>query len=537
MSMNNVWDYIVVGAGSAGCIVASRLSEDPNLRVLVVEAGPPPKGFWLGVPAGMARLISTTRFNWSYMSEPVPGLNGRRVFWPRGKTLGGSSAINGMVYTRGNRRDYDHWLRLGNSGWSWDDVLPCFKSIEDNAKGPNAYRGSGGPLKVGELVLKSPAILGFVEAAHACGYRLDDDLSVSGEEGVGLLQATIYKGVRQSAYDAFLAPVRSRPNLTILTDARTLRVTLDDRVATGVEVLQSGEKQVFKAAREVIVCAGAVNSPHLLMLSGIGEGNTLQHHGIRPLLDLPGVGKNLQDHYSVHVKAETKAGWSYNPLLNGWRKYREGARYLARKDGYLAVSATPAAVFVRSSENADYADLEIGFRPITFNHRPSGLATIDGNNAISANVYRVRPASRGKIALSSADPLAPPLVHPNYMSASEDLDATVVGMREIRRIFAAEPLASIILKEISPGPVLQTDEQLSDYVLKNGKTAYHPVGTCKMGADPLAVVDARLRVRGMERLRVIDASIMPTITSGNTNAPAMMIGEKGAAMVRADMKR
>jgi choline dehydrogenase len=316
-----------------------------------------------------------------------------------------------------------------------------------------------------------------------------------------------------------------------------LRVTLENRVATGIEVLRSGEQQVFKAACEVIVCAGAVNSPHLLMLSGIGEGSALQRHGIRTLLDLTGVGKNLQDHYSVHVKAETEPGWSYNPLLNGWRKYREGARYLARKDGYLAVSATPAAAFVRSSDNVDYADLEIGFRPITFNHRASGLATIDDNDAISANVYRVRPASRGEIALSSADPLASPLVHPNYMSASEDLEATVVGMREIRRIFATEPLGSIILQEISPGPFLQTDEQLADYVLKNGKTAYHPVGTCKMGTDALAVVDDRLRVRGIDRLRVIDASIMPTITSGNTNAPAMMIGEKGAAMVRADMKR
>lgn len=532
----NGWDYIVVGSGSAGSAVARRLSDDPSVRVLMLEAGPPASNFWFGVPAGMARLIGSPRFDWCYMTEPVEALNGRRISWPRGKTLGGCSAINGMVYTRGNRRDYDEWAQMGSPGWSWNDVLPFFKRMEDNERGVNDLRGVGGPLKVSDVAPTSRAVLAFVEAASRCGIAKIDDLSVAGEAGVGVLQATIRNGVRQTSYDCYIASVRGRKNLTVMSNAQVLRVLFDGRNASGVEVLQNGQRVKLLASREVILSAGVANSPQLLMLSGIGDGAHLQTIGINTLVHSPGVGKNLQDHVGAHVKVRTKPDWSHNRDLNGWRKYREGLRYLASKTGYLTASATLAAAFVRSSDKVDYADLEIGFRPITFNQSPEGVVTVDDCDAISANVYRVRPASRGEVLLRSADPLLAPVFHANFMSAVEDQEATLSGLRQIRKILAMDPIASGIVNEMAPGQQAQSDEQLLEFIRKYGKSSYHPVGTCKMGMDQMAVVDERLRVRGVNRLRVIDASIMPTPTSSNTAAGTTMIGEKGAHMVLEDAK-
>lgn len=528
------WDYVVVGAGSAGCVVARRLTDDPSVRVLLLEAGPPATNFWFGVPAGMAMLIGSDRFDWRFMTEPVPALGGRRIPWPRGKTLGGSSAINGMVYTRGNRRDYDHWASLGNPGWTWAEVLPYFKRMEDNARGASELRGTGGPLKVSDAAPASRAVLAFIEAAHRTGINLVEDLSVAGEEGVGLLQATIRKGVRQSSYDAFIAPVRQRPNLKVLTGAHVLRVVLEGRKATGIEVLEGGQRRTIRAAREVVLSAGVTNSPHLLMLSGIGDGEHLRSHGIETRVHSPGVGQNLQDHVGAHVKVRTQAGWSHNSDLRGWRKYREGMRYVAARSGYLTASATLAAAFVRSSPKVDYADLEIGFRPITYTQTATGDLVVDDCDAVSANVYRVRPASRGEILLRSRDPLQPAAFHGNFLSSAEDQEATLSGLRQIRRIFGMQPIASGIITEMAPGAEASSDEQLIEFVRKYAKSSYHPVGTCKMGDDAMGVVDERLRVRGVERLRVIDASIMPTPSSGNTAAGTTMIGEKGADMVRAD---
>jgi choline dehydrogenase len=534
--MSRSWDYIVVGAGSAGCVVARRLSDDPSVRVLLIEAGGSADHFWISVPAGMAKVIGSSRFDWCYSTEPNPGLDGRPLPWPRGKALGGSSAINGMVYTRGNRRDYDHWASLGNAGWSWSEVLPFFKRAEDNEHGADEFCGAGGPQKVSDPTPPSRAVQAFVEAAVGCGITRRSDLSVAGEEGAGLLQTTIDKGVRQSTYDAFIAPVKHRGNLTVMTNAHVARVVIQDNEAVGIEIIEGDQRSILRATREVVLSAGVLNSPHLLMLSGIGEGNHLQAHGIQVQLHLPGVGQNLQDHCGVHVKARTRPGWSHNQDVHGWRKYLEGARYLATKGGYLSASATLAAAFVRSSERMPYADLEIGFRPITFSHDPSGEVTVDPYPAISANVYRVRPDSRGQVLLRSADPLQPAAFHTNFMSAESDVQATLYGLRQIRKILAADPISSAIVAELQPGSAFQSDAELIDFIRKYGKSSYHPVGTCKMGQDDMAVVDARLRVRGVGRLRVVDASIMPTPSSGNTNAATIMIGEKGVDMIRSDAR-
>ncbi|MFY9811524.1 GMC family oxidoreductase [Aquabacterium sp.] len=530
------WDYVIVGAGSAGCVLARRLSDDPSVRVLLLESGPPPDDFWIRTPAGMAKMFLSDRYNWRYSTEPVPGLRGRRIYWPRGKTLGGSSAINGMVYTRGNRRDYDHWSSLGNPGWNWDEVLPYFKRSENNTRGANPVRGAGGPLTVSDPAVRHPTVLDFIEAARRNGIPVIDDLSCAGEEGVGELQATIHNGVRQSCYDAYIAPVLHRTNLTVMTDAHVLRVVLNDRQATGVEIEHHGQRYIVSAQREVVLSAGAIGSPHLLMLSGIGNGDLLQRHGLETVRHLPGVGENLQDHCSVHFKSVVGRESSYNLDLTGWRQYAQGVRYVLTKGGYLALGSSLAAAFVRSGPDVNYADLEISFRPMTFTFDDLGRAKVDREHAISAAVYPVRPVSRGRIVLQSKDPAQAPAFHPNYLQAEEDRRAMIAGLRFARTLLSSHPLASRVHSEMSPGVEMESDAHLMSYIEQQAKCAYHPVGTCKMGQDEMAVVDHRLRVHGLDRLRVVDASIMPNIISGNTNAPTIMIGEKGADMILADAR-
>ena len=531
------FDYIVVGAGSAGCVVARRLSDRPDLNVLLLEAGPEPTGFWQRVPAGMAKMFGPNPFNWSYTTEPEPALDARRVFWPRGKTLGGSSAINGMVFTRGLRGDYDGWRDAGNAGWGWDDVLPYFRRMEDNDLGESPSRGIGGPLRVRRPAMEPPVVRRFIDAVAHAGVPHVEDFSTAGSEGVGVLQTSIAAGQRQSAYDAYIASVRRRPNLQIATRTQVMRLVFEGSAAVGVEVRDpSGASRILRAAREVIVCAGAVNTPQLLMLSGVGDEGGLARVGITPRMHLPGVGRNLQDHISVIVKARTRRGWSHNRQLLGWRKYREGARYLLTRGGYLACPATLAAAYFRSHDRLDHPDLDIGFRPITFSYSPSGNVTVDGEEAVAISVFVSRPASRGHVQLQSADPFQPPRLVANYFGDERDMQATLRGVRIVRSLLASDPLAACIVDEMSPGIDTQCDDALSAFVRATAKTSFHLAGTCKMGQDDEAVVDHRLRVRGVPRLRIVDASIMPVVTSGNTNAPALMIGERGADLILEDLR-
>jgi len=530
------YDYIIVGAGSAGCVVARRLSDDPSVRVLLLEAGPPAKGFWLSTPAGMAKLFKNPRYNWGYFTEPVPTLNNRRVYFPRGKALGGSSAINGMVYVRGNRGDFDHWASLGNPGWKWDDVLPYFKRLENFGSAAGVLHGTDGPLTVSDPAVKHPTAVDFIEAARRIGIPKVETFTGEEPESVGFLQANIRNGVRQSSYDAYLAPIQRRPNLDVRPGAHVRKVLIEGGKAIGVETLHHGEIQSIAATGEVIVCAGALNSPQLLMLSGIGNGDVLRGHGIHPIVHLPGVGRNLQDHFVVRVQAAATPESSYNRALHGWRKYAEGLRYLVTRGGYLALATSMAGAFVKSAPEFEYSDLEISFRPMTFTYDPSGKVEIDKLDAISASVYKTRPTSRGEVLLRSNNPMEAPLFVPNFLADQNDARAMIAGIRKLRAIFATEPLAPRVISELTPGSAVVTDERLLDYMQREGQCAFHPAGSCKMGNDPMAVVDAQLRVRGVDRLRVADASIMPTVTAGNTNAPSIMIGEKASDLIRADAR-
>ncbi|CUB01840.1 GMC family oxidoreductase [Comamonas thiooxydans] len=530
------YDYIVVGAGSSGCVVASRLSEDPAVRVLLIEAGGGMDDLWVHTPAGMAKLFASEKLNWRFRTEAVPTLGGRQVQWDRGKGLGGSSSINGMIYMRGQPEDYDQWARQGNTGWGWNDVLPYFKRSEYNARGADAFHGSEGPLSVTDPAEVHPAVEDFIAACANAGIPRSSDLNAPPHPAVGLRQYTIRHGRRHSAYNAFIEPVRRRANLSILTGAHATRVLFeggDAMEATGVEVQQGCQRRSIAAAREVILSAGALVSPQLLMLSGIGDAAQLQRHGIAVRHVLPGVGRNLQDHWYAPFAWRATPGSSVNHRLSGLRKYLEGARYVFTHTGYLALGAAPVTAYV-NSEPGGRADIQLSFNPMSFSATASGEVAADGYPGMSASVVLLTPESRGHVELASADPLRPPLFHPNYLSSESDIRRHVAGMRRLRQIMHTPPLGARVVEEVKPGAGAESDAQLLDYLRRCGGTGWHQVGTCKMGSDGKAVVDARLRVHGVRRLRVIDASVMPLIPTGNTSAPCIMIGEKGADMVRED---
>ena len=525
--MATAYDYIIVGAGSAGCVLAHRLSADPTIRVLLLEAGGRDDSFLIRMPAGIARLI-TPEVNWLYETEPQPALHGRRLFWPRGKTLGGSSSINAMVYIRGQPQDYDHWRALGNPGWGYEDVLPYFRRAENNESVLDHWHGREGPLNVCERRYTNPLSLLFVEAAAASGLARNADFNGRVQEGAGLYQVTQRAGRRCSAASAYLHPVAHRPNLTVLTGALARRIVLQGRRAVGVEYVRAAAALEARAEREVLLAGGAINTPQLLLLSGIGPADELRLLGLAVQHDLPGVGRNLQDHLDVHVIHACTQPVTLDPLARGLGAARTALRYALFKNGPGVSNVAEAGAFLRCAAQSPSPDVQLHFIPAyVVDH---GRRRMPGYG-MTLHVCFLRPASRGTIRLGSADPAKAPRIDPAYLSEPSDLVPLIAGIRRAREIYAQAPLRGYLGDEVFPGAARRSDEQLADFIRGAAETEYHPVGTCRMGTDGEAVVDPVLKVRGLEGLRVVDASIMPTLVSGNTNAPTIMIAEKAADLI------
>ncbi|NML42985.1 choline dehydrogenase [Ramlibacter sp. G-1-2-2] len=525
-------DYVVVGGGSAGCVLAARLSEDPAVQVALLEAGPPDASVLIHCPAGLALLAKNGQANWGFETVPQPGLGGRRGYQPRGKVLGGSSSVNAMIYARGHHADYDAWAAEGNAGWSWDEVLPYFRKAEHNERGADAWHGSGGPLNV--MDLRSPHRFGpiFVQAGMQAGFRENRDFNGAEQEGVGLFQVTHRNGERCSAAKAYLTPHLARPNLHVVTGAHATRILFDGRRAVGVAYRHERTIQSVKARREVLLSAGALLSPQLLMLSGVGPAAHLQEHGIPVLHDLPGVGRNLHDHIDVVQVVEAPHltdlfGLSPRGIANALKGIVEWRRH---RSGLLTTNFAEAGGFIKSDPAEPLPDLQLHF--VIGKLMDHGRQTVWGHG-YSCHVCLLRPRSRGSLLLASKDPLAPPRIDPNFLADADDLRRLVRGFRVMRDILAQPVLAAFRGREQAASAAAVSDEQVERFIRGHADTIYHPVGSCRMGSGPLDVVDAQLRVHGMQGLRVVDASIMPSIVGGNTNAPVIMIGEKAADLVKA----
>ena len=522
------YDYVIVGAGSAGCVLANHLSADPSVKVALLEAGPGDKNFLIHMPVGYAALMKTGWVDWGYHTEPQAGLGGRRLYWPRGKVLGGSSSVNAMIYIRGVPSDYDLWAQLGNRGWAWHDVLPYFKKAEHYWQGPDDYHGGDGPLKVTRPGVANPLNVAWIEAGQQAGYPYTADFNGAQQEGFGPLDCTISSGRRASAAVCYLRPALDRPNLTVITKAQATRILTERGRAVGVEYAKKKQRHEIRASREVILSGGAINSPQLLLLSGIGPANEISQHGLRPVHNLPGVGKNLQDHLHGGVKCTCSARVSLYSVLKPSALARHVPYYLMTHKGPASAMAIEVLSFVKTRPEVVDPDLQYHFVPVLY--ADHGRIMIYRHGFMG--YYNMqRPAARGEITLKSADPLAHPAIQPNYLQNETDLRTLRDGFKILREVFRQKAFEPYGGEEFMPGPDVQTDTEIDQYHRTSSETLYHPVGTCKMGQDEMAVVDETLRVRGLEGLRVVDASIMPRLISGNTNAPTIMIAEKAAAMI------
>ena len=528
------FDYVIVGAGSAGCVLANRLSANGKHSVLLLEAGPKDTNLWIHVPLGYGKLFKEKTVNWMYQTEPEPGLNGRQVFQPRGKVLGGSSSINGLLYVRGQHEDYDRWRQHGNAGWGYDDVLPYFKKAENQQRGADKYHGADGPLPVSDRRHADPLSEAFVVAAAETGIATNPDFNGAAQEGAGFFQTTTRRGRRASTAFSYLRPAKGRSNLHVETDALAQRLLFEGRRARAVEYRQNGALRTARARKEILVSSGAYNSPQLLQLSGVGPAELLKTHGIDVVLDAPGVGNDLQDHMQVRLVMRCAQRITLNDTLNHpLRRIMAGARYAAFRKGPLTIAAGTSGAFFKTNPRLASPDIQIHFLPFSTDKMGEKLHSFSG---FTASVCQLRPESRGSLRIKSADPTAPPEIRINYLATETDRAAFIDGIKILRKILNAPALKPYVVDEAYPGAKVVSDEDLLDYCRRTGSTVYHPTSTCRMGNDPLAVVDQRLKVRGIEGLRVVDASVMPDLMSGNTNAPTIMIAEKASDMILEDAR-
>lgn len=528
------FDFIIVGAGSAGCVLANRLSADPKTRVLMLEAGPEDKNFWIHVPLGFGKTLQNPRLNWLFESAPEPELNGRRDFLPRGKTLGGSSSINGMIYMRGQREDYDHWAQKGCRGWSYDDVLPYFKKAENNRRGADDFHGVDGPLTVSDLAETTPMSKAFVAAGQEVGLPYNPDFNGAAQEGVGYSQTTIDGGKRNSTARAYLNPARGRANLKIETGAVADHVVFDGRRAVGMAYRLGGEVREAHANREVILCCGAYGSPHVLELSGVGAPDRLAAAGIGIKHALPGVGEAMEDHQIFRMRWRLKGDLgTYNERVHGLRALGEGLRFLLTRKGVLTNPTNPVNAFFKTRPELATPDVQLQFFPGSY--RSIRDRTLDKDPGVTLGPTLLRVESRGSVHAKSPNPLEPPAILTNVLGTENDRRSAVLAMRYTRSVMETQALQPYYDHEMAPGPDVQTDDEFLAYAREVGASNWHPTSSCHMGAesDPMAVVDLELKVRGLEGLRVVDASAMPTVVSGNTNAPTIMIAEKAAELILA----